>query len=78
LSQLFIATAPSPNPLQPHASPQATAGFLNLSQCRVRPLTYNEPRRFDTMPSQPIWQAWGKDAQWGGARLFGWGWPAKG
>jgi hypothetical protein len=21
---------------------------LNLSQCRVRPLTYGEPRRFDT------------------------------
>src|SRR5215475_11054923 len=29
------------------------AGFLNLSQCRVRPLTYGEPSRFDTMPSQP-------------------------
>lgn len=26
------------------------AGFLNLSQCRVRPLTYGEPSRFDTMP----------------------------
>src|SRR5215472_427647 len=25
------------------------AGFLNLSHCRVRPLTYGEPRRFDTM-----------------------------
>ena len=34
------------------------AGFLNLSQCRVRPLTYGEPRRFDTIPSQPSLQAW--------------------
>jgi hypothetical protein len=24
------------------------AGFLNLSQCRVRPLTYGEPSRLDT------------------------------
>src|SRR5215813_11496038 len=34
------------------------AGFLNLSQYRVRPLTYGEPRRFDTIPSQPSLQAW--------------------
>ena len=34
------------------------AGLLNLSQCRVRPLTYGEPRRFDTIPSQPSLQAW--------------------
>ena len=27
-------------------------------QCRVRPLTYGEPRRFDTIPSQPSLQAW--------------------
>ena len=27
-------------------------------QCRVRPLTYGEPRRFDTIFSQPSLQAW--------------------
>src|SRR5215813_7319590 len=34
------------------------AGFLNLSQCRMRPLTYGEPSRFDTMPLQPSLKAW--------------------
>jgi len=47
----------------PHSSSASrftagAAGFLNLSQCRVRPLTYGEPRRFDTMPSEPSRQAW--------------------
>jgi hypothetical protein len=47
----------------PHSSSASrftagAAGFLNLSQCRVRPLTYGEPSRFDTMPSQPSLQAW--------------------
>jgi hypothetical protein len=33
------------------------AGFLTLSQCADRPGRYGEPRRFDTMPSQPSAQA---------------------
>src|SRR5262249_52105622 len=33
------------------------AGFLNLSQSRVRPARYREPSRFDTIPSQPSAQA---------------------
>jgi hypothetical protein len=29
------------------------AGFLTLSQCAERPARYGEPKRFETMPSQP-------------------------
>jgi hypothetical protein len=32
-------------------------GFLTLIQCDVRPGRYDEPNRFDTMPSQPSLQA---------------------
>jgi hypothetical protein len=34
------------------------AGFLTLSQSFDRPNRYGEPRRFETMPSQPSLQAW--------------------
>jgi hypothetical protein len=33
------------------------AGFLTLIQSADRPNRYGEPRRFDTMPSQPSLQA---------------------
>jgi hypothetical protein len=33
------------------------AGFLILIQASVRPMRYAEPRRLDTMPSQPSAQA---------------------
>jgi hypothetical protein len=34
------------------------AGFLTFTQQSARPERYGEPRRFDTMPSQPSAQAW--------------------
>src|SRR4051812_44617460 len=37
-------------------------GFLVFSHARVRPLTYREPMRFETMPSSPKPQAWRKMA----------------
>jgi hypothetical protein len=33
------------------------AGFLNLSQSGERPDLYRDPRRFETIPSNPILQA---------------------
>jgi len=36
-------------------SPSAGRGAYAI---RVRPLTYGEPRCFDTIPSQPSLQAW--------------------
>jgi len=46
---------------QSSSASRFTAGafaFFILSQSGVRPLTYGEPRRFDTIPSQPSLQAW--------------------
>jgi hypothetical protein len=36
------------------------AGFLTFSQCRLFPLEYGAPRRFDTIPSRPSSQALAK------------------
>jgi len=36
---------------------QKARGFLILTHCFDRPERYAEPRRFDTMPSQPSLQA---------------------
>jgi len=46
----------------PHSSSASrvtagAAGFLTFSQQSVRPERYGEPRRFETMPSQPSAQA---------------------
>ena len=53
----FIAIALFPHSSSASRFTAGAAGFLNLSQCRVRPLTYGEPSRFDTMPSLPYLQA---------------------
>jgi negative regulator of sigma E activity len=37
-------------------------GFFVFSHALVRPLTYREPIRFETMPSRPKPQAWRKMA----------------
>ena len=59
---IFIASALYPNPLTPIllrlALHRWRCRVLELEPVRVRPLTHGEPRRFDTIPSQPSLQAW--------------------
>ena len=35
----------------------SNAGFFDFSHCRLRPLQYRLPARFDTIPSRPSLQA---------------------
>ena len=49
-----------PKVLQSSSASRVTAGaagFLTLIQCSDRPARYDEPSRFETMPSQPSLQA---------------------
>ena len=59
---LFVLSGAAAPAYRPHSSSASratagAAGFLTFSQRSVRPERYGEPRRFDTMPSQPRAQA---------------------
>jgi hypothetical protein len=57
------SSQPFAHVLQPSSASRfmaGAAGFLTLIQSLERPERYSEPRRLDTIPSQPSLQAWWK------------------